>query len=343
MSYTRDSSKDLVWDENSNSYVSESAEPTTIAEAIAAAQQRVAAVYTAISNKGVTLPQTQNLSNMPTAIDSIAIGWTPKKIKNGKVTVSDNKLPDLTGVTEIDNYVYPYAYFNSWNMTMGVDFRNITKIGTRGCYDMFNGSKVTSANLDSLSTIGESGCQAMFAYTRVTAASLPSLVTVNEYNACDSMFRGISYLTSVSLPALTTISGPYGLQSIFNSDYNLTSANISIPNLETISGSYGFAYAFQDCTGLTTFTFPKLSTIGQYALAYCFKGCTSLTNIYFSSLTSSSFGATYKNQFYNMLQGVTGCTLHFPSSVSSNVQSLTGYPNFGGTNTVLLFDLPATS
>ena len=49
-------------------------EPTNIADAITAAQGRVADCYTAISNKGGTLPQTQNLANMPTAIGSIPSG-----------------------------------------------------------------------------------------------------------------------------------------------------------------------------------------------------------------------------------------------------------------------------
>lgn len=46
----------------------------TIASAITAAQGRVADCYTAISNKGGTLPATQNLSNMPAAIASIPSG-----------------------------------------------------------------------------------------------------------------------------------------------------------------------------------------------------------------------------------------------------------------------------
>ena len=44
----------------------------TIASALIAAQGRVADAYTAISNKGGTLPATQNLANMPTAINSIS-------------------------------------------------------------------------------------------------------------------------------------------------------------------------------------------------------------------------------------------------------------------------------
>lgn len=49
----------------------------SIASAIVAAQGRVADAYTAISNKGGTLPATQNLANMPAAINSIPSGGTP--------------------------------------------------------------------------------------------------------------------------------------------------------------------------------------------------------------------------------------------------------------------------
>lgn len=51
----------------------------TIATAITAAQGRVADAYTAISNKGGTLPATQNLANMPTAINSIPSGGSTGK------------------------------------------------------------------------------------------------------------------------------------------------------------------------------------------------------------------------------------------------------------------------
>lgn len=50
----------------------------SISSAITQAQQRVANAYTAISNKGGTLPATQNLANMPTAIGSIPSGGNDK-------------------------------------------------------------------------------------------------------------------------------------------------------------------------------------------------------------------------------------------------------------------------
>lgn len=46
----------------------------SIASAIQNAQQKIANAYTAISNMGGTLPATQDLSNMPTAIASIPTG-----------------------------------------------------------------------------------------------------------------------------------------------------------------------------------------------------------------------------------------------------------------------------
>lgn len=69
---------------------------------------------------------------------------------------------------------------------------------------------------------------------------------------------------------------------------------------------------------------------------------TGITDLYFNSLTSSSFGS-YTNQFSNMLSGVTGCTVHFPSNLQSVIGSWADVTNgFGGTNTIVLFDLPAT-
>ena len=51
----------------------------SISSALVAAQGRVADAYTAISNKGGTLPATQNLANMPTAINSIPSGGSTGK------------------------------------------------------------------------------------------------------------------------------------------------------------------------------------------------------------------------------------------------------------------------
>ena len=72
----------------------------SIATAITNAQGKVANAYTAVSGKGGTLPATQDLSNLPTAINSITElkGQTKTVTSNGTVT-PDSGYNGLTSVT----------------------------------------------------------------------------------------------------------------------------------------------------------------------------------------------------------------------------------------------------
>lgn len=75
----------------------------SIASALVAAQQKVTNAYTAVSDKGGTLPTTRNLSNLPTAIRSIP-GGTPvlatKTItENGTYNASDDGAQGYSQVT----------------------------------------------------------------------------------------------------------------------------------------------------------------------------------------------------------------------------------------------------
>lgn len=70
----------------------------SISSAISNAQNKVAAAYTALSNKGATLPATQNLSNMPSCINSIQSTFTTSnfyindkmRIENGAIYANTN-------------------------------------------------------------------------------------------------------------------------------------------------------------------------------------------------------------------------------------------------------------
>lgn len=113
----------------------------------------------------------------------------------------------------------------------------------------------------------------------------------------------------------------------------------TIPALATVSGSSAFSNAFYGCTSLTSVDLGSLATVsGSSALSGAFRSCSSLTSVSFPALTTSSFGSR-TNQFNNMLQGVRGCTVHFPAAIQGKIETMTGYPNFGGTNTTVLFDL----
>ena len=95
-------------------------------------------------------------------------------------------------------------------------------------------------------------------------------------------------------------------------------------------------------SNITTFTFNKLSKIGSNGLNMAFASCNSLTDISFLALTSSSVIAN--NAFDNMVSNCVNVTIHFPSNLNpSIISSLTGYPSFGGINTTLAFDLPASN
>ena len=144
-------------------------------------------------------------------------------------------------------------------------------------------------------------------------------------------------------------------------------------------GFYEFQQCFQNCLDLTTipkYLFknitgynPNDGSYGDWCFSACFSYCpnlegelefsslvrvgvnyfssafseTKLTSISFPALRSDSFAHATSNSFNYMLGRVNGCTVHFPSNVQSVIGSWSSVTSgFGGTNTTVLFDLPAT-
>ena len=268
-------------------------------------------------------------------------------------TLDLSTLENITGINACS-----FAFSSSGGIT-SVNMSNVKTItGTGACSNMFlDCIGITSVDLGSLETVG--GCESMFSNcNKLATLDISSLKTISS--ACSSMFKGTK-ITSLDLSALETISG--SCNSMFESCTSLTTADLR--SLKTISGT--FASAFRYCTALTsidlsaletisascseifgstkltTFTFNNLSSLdANQALYRAFRNVTTLTSLSFPALKSTSFGS-YTNQFSNMLQGVTGCTVHFPSNLQSVIGSwsdVTG--GFGGTNTTVLFDLTAT-
>lgn len=76
----------------------------SIASAISSAQTKIANAYTAVNSKGGTLPATQNLSNLPTAINSIPSGSSATLITksittNGTYNASSDNADGYSSVT----------------------------------------------------------------------------------------------------------------------------------------------------------------------------------------------------------------------------------------------------
>lgn len=167
---------------------------------------------------------------------------------------------------------------------------------------------------------------------------------MNAFNNYIHLFHGCEKLTEVEIPAPSDVSS---LTYCFSDCFSLTSIGGFLSRLTAIDepASYmsGFYMAFTGCTSLTSVSFDNVKTIVGDGLMEVFRGCTSMNSISFPSLKSSAFGSD-TNQFNNMLEGVTGCTVHFPSNLESVIGSWTDVTNgFGGTNTTVLFDLPETT
>lgn len=226
---------------------------------------------------------------------------------NGATSIID--LPEKVGsnlATGEGYYVLAYAYYGNKNLTGTIDLSNVK-------YLMGNGT-------------------------------------------CEYMVSRCPYITGINLSNLESM---IGLGSaIFDSFARQCTAltSVNIDKFYQVSGGNIFDYSFYGCTALTSFKFTSLKVFyGSNNLVqlfnYTFSG-SGIQDIYFPAVKESTFympnsTTLYSNCINNIIKGVTGCTLHFPKNLdpaggSTVLSSLNGYPNFGGTNTVLAFDQPST-
>lgn len=242
------------------------------------------------------------------------------------------------GVSQTGEYEY--------TGTCTPNFSGVVSVGENGLYYKFayRADVVGDVYFNNLTTVGNNGLFGLFAYCdNIEGLYLGNLTSVGK-NGLEYICRNCPSLKSVDISKITTLT-TNALYMAFSSCENLEEIDVS--NIESITGSYAMYQCLDGCSKLKVLRFTKLSVItGSYALNSCCYYCYALTDVYFNALTSQSFG-TNTTQLRSFLGSVTGCTLHFPSNLnpengSTVISSLSGYPNFGGTNTVLAFDLPAT-
>lgn len=228
---------------------------------------------------------------------------------------------DISKVKKVDDYGMNYICTDCSNLTGDLD---LSKIETAGTY-AFN-----------------YGFQNCVGLTSVDLSKLENLPTYGLFHG----FEGCTNLTSVNLGSLNTY-GRYALTSAFNNCVNLSSVDLSglTTITETMSNCFAVSRSNSEIANkLKSVSFTNLSSILPSSAFYdCFEYRTGLEHIYFPALNSNSFG-TNTLQFTGMLFGVTGCTVHFPANLESVIGSWESVINgFNGTNTTVLFDLPATT
>ena len=155
------------------------------------------------------------------------------------------------------------------------------------------------------------------------------------------MFDTCPNITSVDLSALEIVGAISGANNMFYNCAGIISADLSHLTFLTFNnGCYGM---FGNCSSLANVDLSSLAIVDkQVALSVAFRN-TALTTLSFPALRANGFGSL-TNQFTNMLQGVDGCTVHFPSNLQSVIGSWADVTaGFGGTNITVSFDLPATA
>lgn len=162
--------------------------------------------------------------------------------------------------------------------------------------------------------------------------SFPDLIAIEGENALWDAFYKCANMGTVSFPVLTNIDGDSCLYYAFR---GCPFTTFTFPSLKIVNGIQPMQGAFYQCNNLVNVFFPNIEEIGNSAFVQCFNACTSLRDVYLSSsITSVSNSA-----FTHMFRGCSNVNLHLPVSMQSIIGTFTGFPNFGGTNISILFDL----
>ena len=289
---------------------------------------------------------------VPTTAPDYYIDYN-KSISAGVINLSKGShLMNFSDVLVGGHYFFAYAYYQNTSITGVVNLSKTSSVqqslgigSDRAFYYCFYGcTGITGVNFSGRSSLeGDySFNYCFYGCTGITGlldmSTIERIWSPGNGRCAESMFRGCTGITSVDLSSLYKIVGSSAAASMFFGCTNL--ANIDISSLVyNSSGSTMFA-----STALSSVKFDSLTYLDNTAILNgAFQSCTSLTHLYFPCITL----ITVTNPWRDMLSGVTGCTIHFPKNLDpqtgdTRISSLYQYPNFGGTNTVLVFDQPST-
>lgn len=277
----------------------------------------------------VAVPTTAPTYYVPKAVDA-----------NGKLVNSGSYLIDFTNINSIGLRALSYAYMNaSFSANTAIDMSSVITLENAACEAAFYGcSGITTVDMSSITIIPNSACRTMFSQSSITSIDIGA-ETVG-YMGCYGICNGCTGLTYANLGLLRTFSDSSAFDGAFYGCGLLAGVNVS--SVEDVNKTYVFRQAFYGCSALTTVIWSSLTeATGENALSGAFS-YSGITSLFFPSLSSTGFG-TKTNQFQSMLFRVSGCTVHFPSNLQSVIGSWSDVQNgFGGTNTTVLFDLPAT-
>lgn len=320
-----------------------------------------------IDNGVAKSPQAGDVSNAFQMITSIVDNGMNGACQGMNITGHVN----FANLTTIGNYGLYNAFRNCKYIT-DASFDSLTNISNQGVGYLsyaFLDSGIKNFSMNALTRISTNNAFRNFmnGYQNIISVSLANITYIGNTESFVYAFSNCPNLTNINFDNLITISGDNTCYRCF---YNSGLLHANFPNLNAIYLN-NFENAFEKCNNLTSVNFDNLSYLGGWAMrntfayctnliniyfrslnnltewmdynstqfSYCFRGCTNMKDIYFNALTITSFG-DYNGQFRQMLNGVDGCNVHFPSAIQSTIGSWSDViAGFGGTNTTVLFDL----
>ena len=244
------------------------------------------------------------------------------------ITYDQTKIANLFSASAVRDKSFYNTFSGCTSLTVPYFIKEasgVVSFGNNTFYQMFN-------NCTSLASTGLSNVE-------VIIATYTSTFYKTYYGCTSLTSTGLGNVRCMRCSSSATTAN-VAFYYMFSGCTGLTTTGLN--KLALVEGKYIFYYMFSGCTGLTNETFTNLGAVyGDNSFYYMFKDCTSLVSLSFPQLIASTLYGT--STFANMLNGCSGVTVHFPSNAQSVIgswASVTG--GFGGTNTTVLFDLPAT-
>lgn len=221
----------------------------SIASAIQAKQQQVADSYSAISNKGGTLPETQNLTNLATAISSIPSGGGGESVSDWLSRVLNGDT--VTGANDYDSLGGTATIFKPANAT-----------GQSGL------SSLVLPEVEYMSAVLN-----LRYWNRISSIIMPKLKYCRSAIFSGTSSYQNSLITSLEFPSLVSC----------NNEYNIIQYMKALRILKLNSFTdYNFSlYLTNNCPALEYLYMPALRKINKY-LAYTTGGALRL--LYFRDL-----------------------------------------------------------
>lgn len=155
---------------------------------------------------------------------------------NGKLINSTNII-NLTGVTDVGDYILYYAYYKNTSISGVIDYADLRSVsGQHAFANAFSEcSNITSVNLSNLINVsGMSAFSAAFtSCSGITSINFSKLVSLESMNAFSNIFRFCTGITTVTFDSLSVVTGSGCLTLAFGNIPNLSS--MYFPAIKTTS------------------------------------------------------------------------------------------------------------